>query len=212
MKCNSQIFTVLQIVVLLLTCILYINKYNEINFVWSYICEILICICVLKHIHSMIIIYTKYVKLLILSVILLSVSNILVLMFHESSKWIARPFFWIVALSCFILFFVYGSAYIKRRVKLSECFHTIVLTTVSLLISLPVYPYYQLSYSVHYHNGLLMHRHFVDGLYEENVVYIDETGRHSMTIKDHNRIIIVQYDVYPYKIASTDTIIIEHDK
>lgn len=198
---------VLNLLALATTILLSVCDAREILYIGVYLFNVLVIVRFYKYNKKNI--NYKYYKWLFMVIFGLLISNILVVVFHDAVKWIARPYFWILSISYVVLLFFYAHAFMVRKAKLSECSIMIMLITTVLLISLPVYRYYRLSYSVKYKNNALIYKHYVDALYEETTFYCNDSCCYVKNINQENRVITIYYDSYPSDISHIDTIFIE---
>lgn len=197
---------VLNIVALVVTFLSSACNSRETIYIGVYLYEIITNILLYKHNSKNIDkLYFKNNKWLFMLIFGLLISNILVVIFHDAVKWIARPFFWLLSILYIILLFFYAHAFVKGKAKLSECFIMITTIIILLLTSLPVYRYYRLSYSAKYKNNVLVYKHYADATYEETLVYCADSLRYVKNINQENKIVTIYYNSYPTKISHIDT-------
>ena len=196
---------ILNAVVLLTTLMMSLFKVCEICYVGVYLCEMALCAYMYKIYKNNQDVYLRKIEWLLLIISLLLASNIFTVLFHDVVKWIARPFLWLLSISYIAIFFYYVSALVRGKVKLWECCATIVSILAVLLTSLPVYKYYRLSYSVEYVDNQLVYKHYADALYEETVIFRNDTHSYIKTINQGERMITIHYNNYPTDISYIDT-------
>ena len=201
---------VLNLLVLATTILLLVCDARDILYIGVYLFDVLVVVLFYKYNNKNINdLYFKKYKWLFVIILGLLISNILATILHDAVKWIARPFFWILSISYVILLFFYAHAFMIGKAKLSECVTMIMSVITVLLISLPVYRYYRLSYSVKYKNNVLIYKHYADALYEETTFYCNDSCCYIKNINQENRIITIYYDSYPSNISHIDTTFIE---
>lgn len=200
---------VLNAVALAMTFLL--SKWNskEAVYVVVYLYEIIISTVLYKYNNKNAKdLYFKSNKWLYVVIVGLLTSNILVVIFHDAVKWLARPFFWMLSISYVLLFLFYSRAFLTGRAKLLECFTMITTIMVVLLISLLAYRYYRLSYSAKYKNNILVYKHYADATYEETVMYHADSSCYVKTINQGDRVITIYYNCYPINVSRIDTMFV----
>lgn len=206
-----KIVVVLNVVALALTAFLSSCNANEFAYVFVYLFEAFIDVYLYLCCKSSREVYLRKVWLMSLIIGSLIVSNILVVLLHEDVKWIARFFFLSLSISYLISIFSYMFAWVRGRAKLIECCATTLTIITVLLTSLPVFPYYRLSYSAKYQNNLLVYRHYTDALYEETLILQENTHSYVKIINQGGREVSIYYDCYPDKVSHVDTTFINNN-
>lgn len=203
---NMKNIVVLNLLVLVTTILLSVCDAREILYIGVYLFDIVIIVCFCKNNKTTIsVVYLKKHKWQFVAILGLLISNILATIFHDAVKWIARPFFWMVSISYVALLFLYAYAFMFGKAKLPECVTMIVPTMTALLISLPIYQYYRLSFSIKYQNNVLVYKHYADALYEETTFYSDDSCCYVKIINKENQITTIYYSNYPSNISHIDT-------
>ena len=201
-----KIVFLLNVAILTLALLMLFLDLNELCFIPLYISNIILAVYAHRCHKKCTGLYLKHIDWLIALIIMLSLANILVAIFHEDVKWVARPFFWALGLSYFVLFFVMGYANLEGKAKLAESVYVILIIIMQSLIATPLYPYYRLSYSMRSENNILKYEHIADGLTETTTYLTQDSAIYIKTIKDPQKIITIHYEAYPHIIARADTI------